>query len=97
MSAVDEVMKEREEAKVREVFDTLDGILAEIGTNDPVVRWTAQFRIDGKVYQYAALLTNGAWYITGRDTTGRKPEQFEAYIASLVLEAHEVVFEGTVL
>jgi hypothetical protein len=97
--AVDKIKAEREEARAREVFDTLDAYFGdnELDADGALCTWTVQFDVDGKEYQYAAILTAGCWYVTGKDTTGRKPEDFKAYIVEKALTAHEVVFEGNVL
>jgi hypothetical protein len=97
MSAVDEIMKEREEEKVRAVFEELDGQFSDMDYDGAMCSFEVQFKVDGTVYKYAAILSGGLWYITGSETEGRKPEAFKAWIAETVLRAHRVEFRGTVL
>ena len=99
MEAVDEIVTERERERARAVFADLDEAFENSGLDSEgaICTWTVQFDVDGKEYRYAAVLTAGCWYITGKDTVPRKPEAFKAYLAEKALEAHKVEFEGQVL
>lgn len=92
MGAVDKIVAEREEARARAVFDKLDLMWEDMGD---LVSFDVKFDANGKTYNYAARLGgDGLWYITGKDTFGRRGEEFKAYLAELAVRAHEMSLEG---
>lgn len=71
----EKIEREAKEVEVAEIIHDLGQLnLANDGT---IIYWTREFqRTDGaKTYRYAALFSDGLWWITGRHTHGRTTEE----------------------
>ena len=89
------VLRARKEAEIAETIINFDTLL-EGPLDGTILYWERIFgRKDGeKMYRYAALFSDGLWWITGRHTSGRTQQ---AMITELILHgqrADTVIYMG---
>ena len=61
------------EAEVADLIEKFIGFFIGINEDGMVIYWEKDFerKTDSKIYRYAALYSDGLWWITGRHTGGR--------------------------